>query len=76
LPISSRRQVDDWLKKIDLGRHSDAFRLKDIDGMALSGLLRMSSDTRHVHEVLVGELGIESLGQRLRLVEELHRLFN
>jgi len=44
--------------------------------MALSGLLRMSSDTRHVHEVLVGELGIESLGQRLRLVEELHRLFN
>ena len=44
--------------------------------MALSGLLRMSADSRHIHEVLIAELGIKSLGQRLRLIEELHRLFS
>ena len=69
-------QVEDWLKKIKCGEYCAAFRLRDMDGMALSGLLRMAQDSRQVHEVLVSEFDIKSLGQRLRLVEELHRLFS
>lgn len=46
-----------------------------MDGMALSGLQRMATDTKFVHETLRSEFGIHQLGQRLRLIEELHRLF-
>ena len=37
---------------------------------------RLSGDSRFVHEVLEGEFGIVHIGQRLRVVEELHRLFS
>ena len=69
-------QVEDWLKRIKCAEYCSAFRLKDMDGMALSGLLRMAIDARLVHEVLAAEFGMKSLGQRLRMVEELHKLFS
>lgn len=36
----------------------------------------MAADNRFLHEVLRSELGITLLGHRLRIAEELHRLFN
>lgn len=53
----------------------EVFSAKHVDGMALRGLLRMSADSRFLHEVLHLELGLDLLGQRLRLIEQLHRLF-
>ncbi|GAX76302.1 hypothetical protein CEUSTIGMA_g3747.t1 [Chlamydomonas eustigma] len=71
----SSLEVEDWLKKIRCADFCDSFRSKDMDGMALCGMLRMSSDSRLMHEVLEREFGMKVLGQRLRLIEELHRLY-
>lgn len=57
------------------GEYVGAFQEHGMDGMALSGLQRMATDTKFVHETLRSEFGIHQLGQRLRLIEELHRLF-
>ena len=37
---------------------------------------RTASDSRFVHEMLEKEFGVKHAGLRLRLVEELHRLFS
>jgi hypothetical protein len=36
----------------------------------------MCADAKFTHETLVTEFGVVSLGQRLRIIEELHRLFS
>ena len=51
------------------------FREHHMDGVALSGLYRMALDARFLHETLRAEFGISQLGHRLRLIEELHKLF-
>lgn len=57
------------------GEFVGAFHEHGMDGVALSGLHRMCADTKYAHETLRGDFGIASLGHRLRLIEELHRLF-
>ncbi len=75
-PPPNNTQVEEWLRRIKCGECAAAFRDKDMDGTALSGLYRMGSDAGFLHQVLSQELGVRTLGQRLRLVEELHRLFS
>lgn len=36
----------------------------------------LPQDARYVHDTLFTEFGIATIGQRLRIIEELHRLFN
>ncbi|KAL6761002.1 armadillo-type protein [Haematococcus lacustris] len=72
----SHVEVEEWLRRVRCADYVGVFREKDMDGLALSGLHRMSSDHRFTHNTLVTEFGIHSLGQRLRLLEELHHLFS
>ncbi|GAX76300.1 hypothetical protein CEUSTIGMA_g3745.t1 [Chlamydomonas eustigma] len=66
--------VELWLLKTKLGEYNSVFSAKHVDGMALRGLWRISSDPRYVHELLEKELGMETLGHKLKFMEELHRL--
>eukprot|EP00798_Chlamydomonas_sp_ICE-L_P026552 gene26552-18320_t len=68
-------EVEEWLRKIRCGECCATFRDNGIDGIALSGLHRMTTDPSYLHEALTQDLGITQLGQRLRLIEELHRIF-
>ncbi|KXZ55044.1 hypothetical protein GPECTOR_3g203 [Gonium pectorale] len=69
-------EVEEWLKRIKCADYVGTFREHSMDGVALSGLYRMSSDMRLLHEVLRGDFGIAVMGHRLRLIEELNKLFN
>uniref|UniRef100_A0A7S0RZL4 ADP-ribosyl cyclase/cyclic ADP-ribose hydrolase n=1 Tax=Chlamydomonas leiostraca TaxID=1034604 RepID=A0A7S0RZL4_9CHLO len=69
-------EVEDWLKRIKCSEFVGSFREKDMDGVALSGLYRMSADAKFIHETLASEFHMVTLGQRLRVIEELHRLFS
>jgi hypothetical protein len=69
-------EVEDWLVRIRLGHHVGAFKKHDIDGISLSGLWRMANRDLGLYDQLVqSELQITTFGERLRLVEELGRLF-
>lgn len=69
----SHMEVEEWLKRIKCSEFVGAFREKDMDGVALSGLYRMTADAKFVHDTLASEFKITVLGQRLRIIEELHR---
>eukprot|EP00198_Chlamydomonas_reinhardtii_P000418 XP_001689753.1 predicted protein [Chlamydomonas reinhardtii] len=68
-------EVEEWLKRIKCSDYVGTFREHNMDGVALSGLYRMGSDMRFLHETLRTEFGIAVMGHRLRLIEELNKLF-
>lgn len=67
--------MEEWLKRIKCSDYVGTFREHNMDGVALSGLYRMGSDMRFLHETLRTEFGIAVMGHRLRLIEELNKLF-
>jgi len=68
-------EVERWLIKIKMQDHVDTFRENAIDGTALAGLWRMSHEPRLFDEVLQEHLNVTKLGERLRLLEELAKVF-
>ncbi|EFJ50517.1 hypothetical protein VOLCADRAFT_103968 [Volvox carteri f. nagariensis] len=68
-------EVEEWLKRIKCADYVGTFREHSMDGVALSGLYRMGTDMRFLHETLRSEFGVTVMGHRLRLIEELNKLF-
>lgn len=68
-------EVEEWLKRIKCGEYVGIFREHNMDGVALSGLYRMGGDMRFLHETLRADFGVTVMGQRLRMIEELTKLF-
>ncbi|GFR48254.1 hypothetical protein Agub_g10119 [Astrephomene gubernaculifera] len=68
-------EVEEWLKRIKCSDYVGTFREHNMDGVALSGLYRMGTDMRFLHETLRAEFGVVVMGHRLRLIEELNKLF-
>jgi len=61
-------QVGLWLEKNNLEKYKEAFTRNDVDGMALVGLVNLlNRDIHSVYEVLC-QLGVQSIGHRLKLV--------
>jgi hypothetical protein len=69
-------QVQAWLKSCGCSEAVRVFKDLDIDGAALTGLLRVTDgDAGKLNDVLRHEAGVEKLGLRLRLVEATMKLF-
>lgn len=69
-------EVGAWLEQVGCNQYAEKFATADMDGMALAGLLRLSAkEPAYCHDLLRADFGIDSIGHRLRLIEELHRLF-
>ncbi|GLI60450.1 hypothetical protein VaNZ11_002607 [Volvox africanus] len=68
-------EVEEWLKRIRCAEYVGTFREHNMDGVALSGLHRMGTDMRFLHETLRSEFGMGVMGHRLRMIEELNKLF-
>ena len=70
-------QVQAWLKSCGCNEAVRVFKDLDIDGAALTGLMRVTAgDAKKLNEALRHEAGVEKLGLRLRLVEAIMKLFD
>ncbi len=69
-------EVEEWLKRVKCAEYVGVFREHCMDGVALAGLHRLSCDMQLLHKTLRTEFGMTVMGQRLRMVEELYKLFN
>ena len=72
-------EVEDWLRRVKCAEYTAAFKRQGMDGMALAGLFRLASDVPYVLRLLKRDFEGEpafSVGNRLRLIEEVNRLFS
>ncbi|CAG9461007.1 unnamed protein product [Pedinophyceae sp. YPF-701] len=69
-------EVSEWLTRNELGQYEEAFRGAHMNGKAVAGLQRVGQrDVRLLMEMLQSDFGVQSVGHRLRFLEELDTLF-
>lgn len=68
----SQERVYQWLHSTGCNEAVRVFKDLDLDGTALAGLVRVAAaDPARLHDVLKVDLGVQHVGLRLRLVENL-----
>jgi hypothetical protein len=67
----SAEQLHAWLHACGCGEAVRAFRDQGIDGVAMAGLLRVAAggEAGRLYDLLGGDVGVQHVGLRLRLVE-------
>lgn len=70
-------QLHAWLHASNCGEAVRVFRDQEVDGQALAGLLRVvaGGEAGRLYELLGGDLGVQHVGLRLRLVESIMLAF-
>jgi hypothetical protein len=66
-------QLHAWLHANECGEAVRAFRDQGIDGPAMAGLLRVAGggEAGRLYELLGGDVGVQHVGLRLRLVDSI-----